>query len=113
LLKNQNNSLILEWISRQIGRWGGSSRVNEGIGVNRPSVIALRPDHERQNSRHTQPCRQIGKGGNVVEEKRREVRTTGITKETGETLETQGVINTRRRRVTFVLDYFPASREGE
>jgi hypothetical protein len=34
-------------------------------------------------------------------------------KETGETLETQGVMNTGRRRVTFVLDYFPAPGEGE
>ena len=30
----------------QIGRWGGSSRVNEGMGVNHPSVTTLRPDHE-------------------------------------------------------------------
>jgi hypothetical protein len=28
------------------GRWGGSSRVNEGMGVNRPSIEALRPDHQ-------------------------------------------------------------------
>jgi hypothetical protein len=38
---------------------------------------------------------------------------TGIAKETGENLEMQGVLNTRRRRVTFVLDFFPASGEGE
>jgi hypothetical protein len=36
-----------------------------------------------------------------------------IAKETGETMEMQGVLNTRRRRVTFVLDYFPAFEEGE
>jgi hypothetical protein len=54
---------------------------------------------------------EIGKRGNVVGE--RAVRATGIAKETGETLETQGVLNTRRRRVTFILDYFPASGEGE
>jgi hypothetical protein len=41
------------------------------------------------------------------------MRATGIAKETRETLEAQGVLNTRRRRVTFVLDYFPASGEGE
>jgi hypothetical protein len=45
----------LEWISRQIGRWGGSSRVSEGMGVNRPSVTTLRPDHGWRNSCHTQP----------------------------------------------------------
>jgi hypothetical protein len=53
----------------------------------------------------------IGKRGKVVE--KRAVCVTGIAKETGETLETQGVLNTRRRRVTFVLDYFPVSGEGE
>jgi hypothetical protein len=37
----------------------------------------------------------------------------GIAKETGKTLETQGVMNTKRRRVTFILDYFLASGEGE
>ena len=57
LLKDQSNSLTLEWISRQLGRWGGSSRVNEGMGVNRPSITTLRPNHEWWNLRHTQPCR--------------------------------------------------------
>jgi hypothetical protein len=66
LLKDQRNSLALEWISRQIGRWGGSSRVNEGMGVNRPSVKAPRPDHEWGNSCHTQSCREKGKRGSVV-----------------------------------------------
>jgi hypothetical protein len=37
----------------------------------------------------------------------------GIVKETGETLEMQGVSNIRRMRVTFVLDCFPVSGEGE
>jgi hypothetical protein len=32
--------------------------LNEGMGVNHPSVIALRPDHEWWNSCHMQPCRQ-------------------------------------------------------
>jgi hypothetical protein len=54
---------------------------------------------------------EIGKRENVVGE--RAVRATGIAKETGETLEMKGVLNTRRRRVTFVLDYFPTSEEGE
>ena len=58
LLKDQSNSLTSEWISRQIGRWGGSSRVNEGMGVNRPSVTAPRLDHRRGNSHHTQSCRE-------------------------------------------------------
>jgi hypothetical protein len=53
----------------------------------------------------------IGKRGNVVE--KRAVLATRITKETRETMETQGVLNTRRWRVTFVLDYFPISGEGE
>jgi hypothetical protein len=55
--------------------------------------------------------KEIGKRGNVVRE--RAVRAMGIAKEIGETLEMQGVLNTRRRRVTFVLDYFSASGEGE
>jgi hypothetical protein len=54
---------------------------------------------------------EIGKRENVVGE--RAVCATGIAKETGETLEMKGVLNTKIRRVTFVLDYFPASREGE
>jgi hypothetical protein len=45
--------------------------------------------------------------------RRRVVRVTGIAKETGETLETQGVLNIRRRRVTFILDYFLVLGEGE
>jgi hypothetical protein len=49
--------------------------------------------------------RKCGKG--------RAVRATGIAKETGETLEKQGVLNIRRRRVTFILDCFPVSGEGE
>jgi hypothetical protein len=47
-------------------------RVNEGMGVNRPSVKTLRPDHGWGNSRHTQSCREKGKRGSVVEEKRKE-----------------------------------------
>jgi hypothetical protein len=58
LLKDQSNSLTLEWISRQIGRWGGSSRVNEGMGVNRLSVKATIPNHRWGNSHHTQSCRE-------------------------------------------------------
>jgi hypothetical protein len=54
---------------------------------------------------------EIGKRGNVV--RKRAVRVTGIAKNTEETLETQGVLNTRKRRVTFILDYFPVSGEGE
>jgi hypothetical protein len=54
LLKNQSNSLTPEWISHQIGRWGGSSRVNEGMGVNRPSITTPRPDRGRGNLHHMQ-----------------------------------------------------------
>jgi hypothetical protein len=72
LLKDQRNSLTLEWTSHHIGRWGGSSRVNEGMGVNRPSVKALRPNHGRGNSRHTQSCREKGKRGTMVKGRERE-----------------------------------------
>jgi hypothetical protein len=58
LLKDQSYSLTPEWISHQIGRWGGSSRVNEGMGVNRPSITTPRPDRGRGNSRRTQSCRE-------------------------------------------------------
>ena len=58
LLKDQNNSLTPKWISRQIGRWGGSSRVNEGMGVNRPSVTTPKLDRVWGNPRHTQSCRE-------------------------------------------------------
>jgi hypothetical protein len=58
LLKDQRNSLTPEWISRHIGRWGGSSRVNEGMGVNRPSITAPRPDRGQGNLCHTQSCRE-------------------------------------------------------
>jgi hypothetical protein len=58
LLKYQSNSLTLGWIFRQIGRWGGSSRVNEGMGVNRPYVKSPRTNHRQGNSRHMQSCRE-------------------------------------------------------
>ena len=58
LLKDQSNSLTLEWISCKIGRWGGSSRVNEGMGVNRPSLKSPRPDCGQGNSCHTKSCRE-------------------------------------------------------
>jgi hypothetical protein len=78
--------MILEGISYQIGRWGGSLRVNEGMWVNHPFVTSLRLDHD--DKIHT-TCnledirwqeRKCGKGG-------REVHARGIAKETGETLE--------------------------
>jgi hypothetical protein len=50
---------------RQIGRWGGSSIVNEGMGVNNPSVKAPKRDHGWGNLRHTQSCREKGKRGSV------------------------------------------------
>jgi hypothetical protein len=67
LLKDQSNSLTLEWISYQIGRWGGSSRVNEGMGVNHPSVKALKPNHDREicatcNLAEKRQERKCGKG---------------------------------------------------
>jgi hypothetical protein len=61
---------------------------------------------------HTTLQTEIGKRGNVLR-RERAVRATGIAKKTGVTLETQGVLNTSRRRVTFILNYFPASGEGE
>jgi hypothetical protein len=54
---------------------------------------------------------EIGKGGNV--EKRATHTTEKSQKRIGETLEKQGILNTRRRRVTFILDCFPVSGEGE
>jgi hypothetical protein len=54
----------------------------------------------------------IGKRGNVVRRGEECVRR-GSRKRTGENLETQGDLNIRRRRVTFVLDYFSVSGEGE
>jgi hypothetical protein len=64
--KTKAHSLTPEWITHQDGRWGGSSRVNEGMGANRPSVEALKPDHGQGNSFHMQSCREKGKRGSVV-----------------------------------------------
>ena len=77
--KDQRNSLTLEWISRQIGRWGGSSRVNEGMGVNCPSVTAPKPDRGLGNSRHMQSCRE--KAREEVWYGGRRTRATGIAEE--------------------------------
>jgi hypothetical protein len=84
LLKNQRNSLILEWISRQIGRWGGSSRVNEGMGVNHPSIKPL--DLTMDGEIHTthKLADQFGKGGNVVRKREKSTRDGGSRKRTGE-----------------------------
>jgi hypothetical protein len=112
LLKDQSNSLTLEWISHQIGRWGGSSRVNEGMGVNRPSVKSLRPDHGWGNSCHTQSCREKGKRGSVVRVVER-AHAIGIVEENWRNSGNTGSSEHRRRRVTFVLDYFSVSGEGE
>jgi hypothetical protein len=80
--------------------------------VNCPSVKALRPDHGRGNSRHTQSCREKGKRGSVVKSGDR-ARTTGIAEENWRNSGNTGSSEHRRRRVTFVLDYFSVSREGE
>ena len=79
----------MEWISHQIGRWGGSSRVNEGMGVNLPSVEALRPDHSG-GIRTTRDLVEQGKKGSV-----REGRRWGITEEKieGNSGETEKVLN--------------------
>jgi hypothetical protein len=107
----------LEWISRQIGRWGGSSRVNEGMGVNRPSVTALRPDHRRRNSRHTQPLqtnwqeRKCGGGERarrgIAKENWRNPGNTGSSEyQEKESNLRPGLFSCiRRRRVTFILDF--------
>jgi hypothetical protein len=50
----------------------GEAPQDEGMGVNRPSVIAPRPDHGRGNLRHMQSCREKGKRGSVVGRERRE-----------------------------------------
>jgi hypothetical protein len=46
-------------------------------------------------------------------EKRAAHATKKSQKRVGETLEMQGILNIRRRRVTFFLDCFPVSGEGE
>jgi hypothetical protein len=95
LLKDQRNFLILEWIFRQIGRWGGSSRVNEGMGVNRPSVKSpnLTTDgkiHATSNLAEKRKERRCGKGHREREGKRAQ---QGSQKRMGETIETQRVLN--------------------
>jgi hypothetical protein len=45
--------------------------------------------------------------------KRESARDGDRRRELEKTLETQGVLSIRRRRVTFILDYFPVSGEGE
>jgi hypothetical protein len=80
--------------------------------VNRPSVKALRPDHGWGNSRHTQSCREKGKRGSVVKGRER-ARATGIAEENWRNSGNTGSSEHRRRRVTFVLDYFSVSGEGE
>jgi hypothetical protein len=59
----------MEWISHQIGRWGGSSRVNEGMGVNRPSITAPRPDHRTGKFTPHAILQRKGKRGRVVKGK--------------------------------------------
>jgi hypothetical protein len=44
---------------------------------------------------------------------KRSARDGDHRRELKKTLEMQGVLNIRRRRVTFILDYFSVSREGE
>jgi hypothetical protein len=80
--------------------------------VNHTSVKALRPDHGRGNSCHTQSCRDKGKRGSVVKGRQRE-RATGIIEENWRNSGNTGSSEHRRRRVTFVLDYFFVSGEGE
>jgi hypothetical protein len=54
-----------------------------------------------------------GKRGSVVKGRGENARDGGSQKRTGETLENTGSYEQRIRRVTFVLDYFSVSREGE
>jgi hypothetical protein len=52
-------------------------------------------------------------GRKCGKEGRERARDGDRRRELEKTLETQGVLNIRRRRVTFILDYFPVSGEGE
>jgi hypothetical protein len=104
--------MTLKWISHQIDRWRGSSRVNEEMGVNCPYVKSLRPDHGQGNSCRTQSCREKGKRGSVLKGRER-VHATGIAKENWRNSGNTRSSEHRRRRVTFVLDYFYVSGEGE
>jgi hypothetical protein len=54
-----------------------------------------------------------GKRGSVVKGRGESARDGGSRKRTGETLENTGSSEHRRRRVTFILDYFSVSGEGE
>jgi hypothetical protein len=84
------------------------------MGVNRPSVKSPRPDHGQKNSRHAQSCREKARKevwGNREREKR--ARATRIVEENWRNSENTGSFEYRRRRVTFVLDYFFVSGEGE
>jgi hypothetical protein len=69
------------------GRWGGSSRVNEGMGVNRPSVTAPRPDHGGEICATRNLAEEKGKKGSVERGEERRARMTEITEENREKLE--------------------------
>jgi hypothetical protein len=82
--------------------------------VNRPSIISLIPDHGWRNLCHTQSCKQNWQGRKFGKKERRRAHVMGDHgRELEKTMEMQGVMNTKRRRVTFILDYFPVSGEGE
>jgi hypothetical protein len=82
------------------------------MGVNRPSIKSLRLDHGWGNSCHTQSCREKGKRGSVAKGRER-VRVIGIAEENWRNYGNTGSYEHRRRRVTFVLDYFFVLGEGE
>jgi hypothetical protein len=71
--------------------------------VNRPSVDALRPDHGRGNSHHTQSCRK-GKKGSVGNGGRENTCDRDHGREPGRNSGNTGS-SEQRRRVTFVLDF--------
>jgi hypothetical protein len=62
------------------------------MGVNHPSVEALRPDHGWGNSCHTQSCRK-GKKGSVGKREEEEMRDRDRGREPRGTQEIQGFLN--------------------
>jgi hypothetical protein len=82
------------------------------MGVNHLSIKDLRPIHGWGNLCHMQSYREKGKRGSVVKGRERAC-TTRIVEENWRNSGNRGSSEHRRRRVTFVLDYFSVLGEGE
>jgi hypothetical protein len=82
------------------------------MGVNCPSVKSPRPNHGWGKFVPHAILQRKGKRGGVVKG-RKKPRATAITEENWKKSGNTGSSEPRRRRVTFVLDYFSVSGEGE